>query len=89
MAFQHRTWILPPPAERITPAVARRWLHRSYPPLATLAAMAVYPQEAERGIGLRMREREAALMGLRSIGSDVRRITVACGKALATGRVVS
>jgi hypothetical protein len=88
MATPNETWVLPPPADPITPAVARRWLHRSYPPLARLASMAVFPEVAMRGIGLRMREREPALMGLRIIGGDICRITEACGKALATGRAV-
>ena len=88
MATLHRTWILPPPADRITPAVARRWLSRSYAPLARLTSMAVFPDVAMRGIGLRMLERDHALSGLRIIAGDVRRITEACGKALATGRAV-
>ena len=89
MATPNETWVLPPPADRITPAVARCWLHRSYPPLSRLASMAVFPEVAMRGIGLRMREREPALSGLRVIGNDIRRITEACGKALATGRAVT
>ena len=50
--------------------------------------MAVFPDVAMRGIGLRMLERDHALSGLRVIAGDLRRITEACGKALATGRAV-
>ena len=80
------TRTLLPPAEVITPAIARRWLHRTYPPLASLSAYGAYPQLV-RGLG-RRKENESAACGLRLIAADVRVITETCGRVLATGRPV-
>ena len=77
------TWTLPPPAERLTPALAREWLVRVYPRLADFAG--THPALI-RG---RRAEREVVAIGLRSIAMDVRRITGACGEALASRRPVA
>lgn len=83
------THTLPPPTERITPAVARQWLHRSYPALSDLAGHGYYPHMfGYRGSGLRRSEREPAAQAARSLGLDLRQIVSACGRALATGRPV-
>lgn len=84
--FADETWTIPPPAEVITPEVARRWLHRSYPPLARLGNLCAYP-EIVHGLG-RRELNERAASGLRLLALDVRMIAEACGKVLATGRSV-
>ena len=76
------TWTLEPPAERLTPALAREWLSRVYPRLADFAAMGAYPDVLPG----RREERGHLAIGLRGIAGDVRRITAACGRVLATGR---
>jgi hypothetical protein len=78
------TWLLEPPAPVLTPAVARRWLHRSYPALAELANIA--PHVALLRAGLRREERERAESGLRVLALDLAKVVTACGRALATGR---
>jgi len=78
------TWTLPPPAERLTPALARDWLARVYPHLAEFAAGGAYPD----WLPGRRAERDHLAIGLRGIAIDVRRITAACGRVLATGRPV-
>ena len=81
------TWIIEPPADVITPAVARRWLRYSYPGLAELGALGHCHPYAVRGLGSSKRNERAA-WGMVSIGHDVRRITGICGKVLWTGRSI-
>jgi hypothetical protein len=85
-ADARETWAIHPPAEVITPEVARGWLYRSYPPLARLASLCAWPEQV-RGLGRRGMN-ESAVSGLRLLALDVRRITEACGKVLATGRPI-
>ena len=87
---EHEMWVLLPPAEQITPAVALRWLHRTCPPLARLSSMAAYPDVIlhSRDIGLRKKERERALRGMRIIAIDVRGLTEACAKVLAVSCIL-
>lgn len=83
------TCSIEPPAELVTPAVAKRWLVRQYPALAGLANVSAWPELLRlRGLGLRAAEREAAREGMRSLALDVRTIAAVCGRVVATGRPV-
>ncbi len=79
------TWTIAPPAEIITPAVARKWLRHSYPGLAELGALGHCHPYAVRGLGSSERN-ERARWGMISISHDVYKITGICGKVLWTGR---
>ena len=85
--IKYTTGTIAPPAEVITPAVARKWLHRTYPALACLTSLISYPF-AVRGLGSR-KENELAVDGMRSIALDNRIITTACGAVLGTGRPIT
>ena len=84
---QRTTWMIEPPAELITPAVARKWLHRTYPGLAGMTALIAYPF-AVRGLGSR-RANELAVEGMRAIAGDIRTIATVCGTVLGTGHPIT
>lgn len=85
---RYSTWVIRPPAETITRAVAIRWLHRDYKPLSRLLSIGNHPDYMllVRGIGLRKGERPRAICGMSLVDSDVRTITEVCGRVLGTGR---
>ena len=78
------TRTLPPPAERITPALARRWMRTVFPRLASLGGLGFYPEALRPP-----QHREEIRYGLASVSMDARIIAQACGEALATGRPVA
>src|SRR5262245_2568381 len=81
------THLLAPPAARITPAVARRWLQCTYPALASFAALGYYP--AALSTVARKRDKiDEIRLALASLARDVRCVTAACGQVLATGRAL-
>jgi hypothetical protein len=83
MARAHTTWTIPPPAERITPALARDWLRRVYPKLASFTALGYYD-----GALRPPRHREDLRGSLGGLALDALRIATACAEAVATRRVV-
>jgi len=78
------TRTLLPPAERITPAIAARWMRTTYPRLAGFSALGFYSD-----ILRPPRHREEIRVALASLALDARRIAQACVEALATGRPVA
>jgi len=85
--WKHETWIIEPPAEVITPAVARRWLRHNYSGLAQLGALGHCHPYVVRGLGSSERNQRAS-WGMISIDTDVRTITEICGKVLWSGRSI-
>jgi len=83
MTHEHRTWTIPPPADRITPAIARDWLRRVYPKLAEFTALGYHDGPLRPP---RLRDELRGSLG--GIALDTRRIATACAEAIATGRVV-
>ena len=80
----HTTALIRPPADKITPHIARQWLARTYGPLAGLAGCGYFLDE----MGVPKRDREDVRLGCARLSIDVRRIVAACVESTQSRRSI-